>query len=186
MLAHIGALSGGAFPNPENGAQALTNIVAALFGRLGNVLLAAIFVIACFNVCVGLICSCGEYFNSICPKLSYRAWAVLFAVVSMVLANAGLNQILAVSGPVLNMIYPVVIMLILLAYAQPWLEGRRMVYPMTILFTGVASILFEVQRLLKLEVLKGMPLAELNLGWILPAAVGVIVGLILSGKKAEA
>ena len=31
-----------------------------------------------------------------------------------------------------------------------------------------------------------MPLAELNLGWILPAAVGVIVGLILSGKKAEA
>ena len=41
MLAHIGALSGGAFPNPENGAQALTNIVAALFGRLGNVLLAA-------------------------------------------------------------------------------------------------------------------------------------------------
>ncbi|MBT9683372.1 MULTISPECIES: branched-chain amino acid transport system II carrier protein [Eubacteriales] len=186
MLAHIGALSGGAFPNPENGAQALTNIVAALFGRLGNVLLAAIFVIACFNVCVGLICSCGEYFNSICPKLSYRAWAVLFAVVSMVLANAGLNQILAVSGPVLNMIYPVVIMLILLAYAQPWLEGRRMVYPMTILFTGVASILFEVQRLLKLEVLNGMPLAELNLGWILPAAVGVIVGLILSGKKAEA
>ena len=61
-----------------------------------------------------------------------------------------------------------------------------MVYPMTILFTGVASILFEVQRLLKLEVLNGMPLAELNLGWILPAAVGVIVGLILSGKKAEA
>ena len=46
MLAHIGALSGGAFPGPENGAQALTNIVATLFGRLGNALLAAIFVIA--------------------------------------------------------------------------------------------------------------------------------------------
>ena len=41
------------------------DLVAWLFGGSGAVLLAAIFVIACFNVCVGLISSCGEYFADI-------------------------------------------------------------------------------------------------------------------------
>ena len=183
MLAHIGALSGGAFPEPANGAQALTNVVNALFGRVGNILLAAIFMIACFNVCVGLICSCGEYFAGQFPKLSYRAWAAVFALVSMALANAGLDQILLFSVPVLNIIYPVAIMLILLSYADRWLKGWRMVYPMTILFTGVASILFEVQRLLKWDILNAVPLAKLGLGWVLPALAGLAVGLIASRQR---
>ena len=89
MLAHIGALSGGALPNPADGVEALTNVVGLLFGTVGSVLLAGIFLIACFNVCVGLISSCGEYFHSICPRLSYRGWAVLFALVSMAISNAG-------------------------------------------------------------------------------------------------
>ncbi len=184
MLAHIGALSGGVSPNPSNGAEALTNVVHALFGKTGNLLLAAIFVIACFNVCVGLISSCSEYFAKLCPRLSYRVWAVLFAAVSMALANAGLNQILTFSVPALNILYPVAIMLILLSFGQRWLEGKKMAYPMTILFTGVASILFEIQRLLHLDFLNGVPLAGLGLGWVLPAAAGLVVGICLSRKKA--
>ena len=100
MLAHVGALSGGAFPGAANGAVVLTNIVPALFGKTGSLLLAAIFVIACFNVCVGLISSCGEYFSLLWPRLSYRGWAAMFAVVSMAIANAGLDLILRISVPV--------------------------------------------------------------------------------------
>ena len=85
--------------------------------------------------------------------------------------------------PVLNIIYPVAIMLILLSYADRWLKGRRMVYPMTILFTGVASILFEVQRLLKWDILNAVPLAKLGLGWVLPALAGLAVGLIASRQR---
>ena len=58
MLAHIGALSGAAFPGMTNGAVTLTNLVGAIFGHWGTVILAAIFFIACFNTCVGLISSC--------------------------------------------------------------------------------------------------------------------------------
>ena len=124
MLAHVGALSGGAMPNPADGAEALTNAAGLLFGTGGRVLLAAIFLIACFNVCVGLISSCGTYFHGICPRLGYRTWAVLFAVVSMVISNAGLAQILAVSAPVLGALYPVAIVLIALSFFQRWLGSR--------------------------------------------------------------
>ncbi|MBU5434958.1 branched-chain amino acid transport system II carrier protein [Pseudoflavonifractor sp. MSJ-37] len=182
MLAHIGALSGGAFPDPDNGAAALTNIVHALFGRRGDLLLAAIFVIACFNVCVGLICSCGEYFAELCPKIPYRGWAILFAIASMALANAGLDQILALSVPALNIIYPVAITLSLLSLFQSRLVGRDQVWPIVILFTGAASILLELLGLLAPALLDRIPLASLGLGWVLPALLGLIAGLLASRK----
>ena len=187
MLAHIGALSGGAFPGATNGAVVLTNLIPALFGTPGSLLLAAIFIIACFNVCVGLICSCAEYFNLICPRLSYRVWAVLFAVVSMLIANAGLDMILKVSVPALSIIYPVAIALIALSFFQRWLEGRPMVYPVTILLTGIASILYTLRDLEALpaaasDLLGALPLAGQGLGWVLPALVGTALGLLLSGK----
>ena len=183
MLAHIGGISGGAVPNPSDGTEDLTNIVPLLFGSVGSVILAAIFVIACFNVCVGLISSCGEYFYGLCPKLSYRGWAILFAVVSMVLANAGLTQILAFSIPVLNIIYPVAIVLILLSFAHSWLQHTPMVYPAAILCTGVVSVLLEVQRLTGTEFLSFLPFSDLGLGWVLPAVIGAVVGVFLPGRK---
>ena len=188
MLAHIGAISGGAVPNPGDGTQALTNVVPLLFGPLGSVILAAIFVIACFNVCVGLISSCGEYFYSLCPRLSYRGWAALFALVSMLLANAGLSKILAFSVPVLNVIYPVAIVLILLSFAHRWVKGRPAVYPAAVLCTGAASILLEVQRLTGLPLLSplsALPLADLSLGWVVPALLGAAIGLLLPSGKAR-
>ena len=184
MLAHIGALSGGAVPNPADGAAALTNVVGLLFGPAGNALLAAIFIIACFNVCVGLISSCGEFFHKLFPRISYRGWAVLFALVSMVISNAGLAQIISVSAPVLGVLYPMAIVLIALSFFQRRLEGRALVYPVAILFTGAASLLYALLDLkLPLTFLKTVPLADLGLGWVLPAVVGILLGLLLSRKK---
>lgn len=190
MLAHIGALSGGAFPGATNGAEVLTNLVPALFGTPGSVLLAAIFVIACFNVCVGLISSCAEYFNVICPKLSYRTWAVLFAAVSMLIANAGLDLILRVSVPVLSIIYPVAIALIALALLHGLVGRCPLVYPVTVLFTGVASILYTMRDLGALPaalaaLLGALPLADQGLGWLLPALVGMVVGLVLPQRATQ-
>ena len=179
MLAHVGALSGGAFPGAANGAVVLTNIVPALFGKTGSLLLAAIFVIACFNVCVGLISSCGEYFSLLWPRLSYRGWAAMFAVVSMAIANAGLDLILRISVPVLGAIYPVAIVLIVLGLTHRWVGSLRLTYPMTVLFTGVASVAGA------LGVKLPIPLTQMGLGWVLPALAGFVLGVVLSLIRGE-
>ena len=90
-------------------------------------------------------------FPRLSPALSYRQWAVLFALVSFLIANIGLNQILTLSLPVLNIIYPVAIVLILLSFFHRFLARRPRVYPVTILFTGVASFLLELERLTALS-----------------------------------
>ena len=97
--------------NVENGTQILTYAVHACFGIYGKVLIGIIFFIACFNVCVGLLCCCSAYFHELVPKISYFKWLLVFAVFSFVISCAGLNAILNVSLPILKVMCPIAIAL---------------------------------------------------------------------------
>ena len=79
-------------------------------------------------------------------RISYRQWTAFFALVSVLIANLGLNQILKVSLPVLSALYPVAIVLILLSLFQRWLEGRQFVYSTAVLFTGAASVFYALTQ----------------------------------------
>jgi len=164
-LGHVGALAGGSFQlsGNTNGAQTLTAIVGELYGTLGILLLAGIFVLACMNTCVGLLCSVSEYFYTLIPSIGYRKWLLIFAGFSMVISNAGLDLILKISVPVLSAIYPVCIVLIMLAFLQKYIGGLKYVYPLTIIVTIIASLL------------------DLGgLGWILPSMGAIILGAMIS------
>lgn len=85
------------------------------FGNLGILILAATVTVACLKTAVGLVTSCGETFVRMFPRgPRYPVWAVGFCVISFVIANLGLNAILAWSTPVLMFLYPLAIVLILL------------------------------------------------------------------------
>ena len=59
---------------------------------------------------------CAETFVKLFPHaLSYRAWAVVFTLFSLIVSNVGLSAIITYSVPVLMLIYPPAITLILLA-----------------------------------------------------------------------
>ena len=145
MLAHAGALSGAAFPGGETGADTLTSLAHALFGRPGQVLLAAIFLIACLNTCIGLISCVSEYFHGLFPRIPYVGFAAFFALASMVVSNIGLAGIIRLSTPVLNAIYLAAIVLIALSFV-PRLETYRWVYPMTVGFTCVQSVVAALEQ----------------------------------------
>ena len=78
MLGHAGAETGTGIPGLATGAEVLTALAQQLFGRAGLVLIAAIFVIACFNTCVGLIACVGQYFHQLLPRIPYPALAAFF------------------------------------------------------------------------------------------------------------
>ena len=109
--AYIGVLCGSHIENVENGTQILTYAVYECFGIYGKVLIGIIFFIACFNVCVGLLCCCSSYFHELIPKISYLKWLLVFAIFSFVVSCAGLNTILTVSLPILRVMCPVAIVL---------------------------------------------------------------------------
>ena len=184
MLTHAGALSGAAFPGGETGADTLTSLAHALFGTPGQVLLAAIFLIACLNTCIGLISCVSEYFHGLFPRIPYAAFAAFFALASTVVSNIGLAGIIRLSTPVLNAIYPTAIVLIALSFV-PHLEQHRWVYPLAAGFTCVQSVVAALaQSGLRIPgiaaLLDKLPLAALGFGWVAPALAGLALGLFLS------
>lgn len=188
-LAHIGAMTGHAFGVVENGAQTLNRVVQFQFGRTGEVILAGIFLIACLNTCIGLLSCCSEYFCLLVPSVSYRTWVFFFAAVSMVVSNVGLNKIMEISVPVLNVLYPVAIVLILLAFFHGCLRRFPLVYPfgigMTVL-VSLASVLCKTfgETCFLTVLIRRLPLESMGLEWVFPAAVGILTGIIGSILKA--
>lgn len=179
MLAYLGAVSQTRFGVTENGAQTLTNVVFYLFGQKGSVLLGVIFSLACLTTSVGLLTSCSQYFARLMPKVSYKAWIAILSLSSMTFANVGLTQILKISVPVLTAIYPMAIVLMVLALFNNFFKGNSYVYLFTMISTSFVSILEALGQFgLKFDVLNILPFYSSGLGWIIPAFVGAIVGFI--------
>ena len=180
-LAHIGGVSGGAWPGAKNGAQVLSQLAGSVYGRGGMALLAGL------NTCVGLLSSCASYFHQRLPKVSYPAWVALFALISVGISNVGLNQILDLSVPVLNLLYPIVLVLILLA-CLPKAEALPLLYPIAGWGTLAASAALLAAKAGVLPAaltdgLKVLPLYAQGLGWLCPCLVFLALGAGLSLLK---
>ncbi|TCP19148.1 LIVCS family branched-chain amino acid:cation transporter [Scopulibacillus darangshiensis] len=175
----------------ENGTMILSAASNLLFGQGGKILLGVIFTLACFTTCVGLTTACGQFFEKLIPKASYKTVVLIISLISFMLANFGLNKILTVSVPFLVMAYSLTIVLIVLAILHRVFGGSKKVYGCTILFTGVVAI-FDGLKAFGLdlgpvqEIADKLPFAGFGLGWIVPAVAGFLIGIVLeklAGRK---
>lgn len=188
-MANVGAMSGSLYSEASNGAAVLTNIVGSLFGNAGILILGIVYVLACLTTCIGLLCSCAEFFAGI-SKISYRSWVILFTVASFAMSIGGLDQILAFSVPILVALYPVAIVLVILGLLNEKIASVPKIYPWTIWFTAAVSVLLGLQSAgISIPVLSDAiasipPSADLC--WIIPALIGAGIGILRSkGMTAE-
>lgn len=190
-LAWVGASMGDVMPDAANGAAILAKSAELHFGVAGTVVVAAIFLLACLNVCIGLITCCGTYFaetygadneSAAGPlrRVPYRAWALAFALFSCVLSNFGLDAILAFSVPLLGALYPMAIVLVALGLFHRACDANPQVWPWAVGVTGAVSVAMALRDALAPALwlpTDALPLAADGLGWVVPAAAGVLVGL---------
>jgi LIVCS family branched-chain amino acid:cation transporter len=182
IIAYLGASA--AIPGEvEHGAIVLSTVLHQLFGQSGTIVLGLIFTVACLSVCIGLITSCAEYFETVFPKLSYIKWAILLCLISGFVANLGLAQILKVSVPVLSLVYPMAIALIVLGLIHNRLPFKqRPVYFMTISLVGLFTLVEVINTTFLYgsisELLSIVPLQSLGFGWVIPGLLGLAIGCI--------
>lgn len=194
-LAVIGAQSRVLYPISADGGEALYVVATHYFGGVGGIILAVTVTLACLKTAVGLITSCGETFCEMFPKgPKYKFWAIGFCAISFLISTVGLSAIIGWSLPVLMLLYPLAMTLILLALFGKLFSNDRAVYVSVTAFTFVAA-LFDFVKALPLGLPKTkvcaaiikvggfLPLAKLGLGWVCPAALGLIIGLIIHFAK---
>ena len=192
LVAVVGAQSRGVFPVAANGGETFAIVSEYYFGKPGQIILALIFAVACLKTAIGLVTSCGETFEKIFPNgPSYRVWAVIFSLLSFLIANVGLDAIIAYSLPVLMFLYPLAVTLILLTLCGKLFGNDRRIYSWVTAFTAAAAILDFVKALpknsdviVKLQEMLGavskmLPISKYGFGWVCPALVGLMIGLVL-------
>ena len=114
---------GNHFPIPQSvyedasvnlGAYVLSQTSFQIFGTVGMAFLAVMVTLTCFTTTVGLIAAVSTFFAEEFPVLSYKKYVTLICLVSLVLANLGLNQIIQVTLPLLLFVYPIAISVVML------------------------------------------------------------------------
>lgn len=185
-LAYLGATSVTAFGKMANGGIILSSVANYYFGPLGNVILGLAIGFACLTTSVGLVSSCAAYFSKMFPRFTYKQLVAGFTIFSTIVANIGLNKLIAFSVPVLVALYPIVIILILLVFLEPLFNGRAEVYACSIFLTGLISLVDGLRAAgIQLHGVHDwlscyMPLYDLSFGWVVPAIIGVLFGYVLS------
>ena len=180
----------------DNGGTVLGTIANHYFRSAGSVLMTLIVTFACLKTAIGLVTSCSKAFVDMFPKgPGYTVWAVVFSLVSFGIANFGLTTIVSWCVPVLMFLYPLAITLILLSLSGKFIGANPTVYRTTTAFTLIAAVFDMIGAVSGMvpgsRVLAGLkafagnilPLYDLGLGWILPAAIGFLVGLFLTKRK---
>lgn len=185
-LIWLGATSGNLAPNATTGAPILNAFVTHAFGPIGNVLLAFVIILACLTTAIGLISSCALYFSQLI-KLSYRKAVLFLSLISMAIANQGLEQLITIAEPVLFTIYPIAITLVVLNLFKPhWRQAFRVFIPTTAMAT-----LFGLIDGLQLagygtwlpQSIYALPGTSIHFGWIIPV-LGVLILSAAFDKKA--
>ena len=199
-IGYLGATSVDLLGVLENGGPVLSGASEHYFGAFGAVLLSIVIFLACLTTSIGLLTACGEYFNTLMPKISYKAFVIFFSVFTCFIANFGLSNLITYSIPVLMLLYPLAIVLILLAFASPLFNHAQIVYVSVTSVTFLISIIDGFKALcgsLEIEYFgwmkpiisfyeKYLPFYDVGLGWLVPfIVVTVVTGLIARMKNTK-
>ena len=169
-LALIGLCAHSFMTEASTGAEILSLTASILFPAFGDKLIAVVFILACFNTCTGLLSSCSQYFSKAFPVLSRDMWLLVFAIVSLILANTGLERMISISAPVLEVIYPVAVTLMVLAFL-PRERAKDFTYKLAAAAATLSSLASTVT---------GMKFL-----WLIPTVIFTLVGLILDNRSGK-
>ena len=182
-LTYLGATVSTVFPTDISRANLLIGIVELLLGKAGLIIFAIVIALACITTAVALVSSAASFFAKLAnDKISYGVFVVVICVSSAVISNLGLDMIIAIATPVLDIVYPPMLVLILLSWFGDKLH--KSVYVSSVAGSLIASVLATAELYgMNIPVIDSLPLASLGFGWLTPAAVFGLVAYLVSKVK---
>ena len=182
-LAYLGATVSAQYTGAIGRAQLIMAIVEALMGKVGMILFGVVVGLACVTTAIALTSSAAAYFAELCRgKVSYKVFVIAICVFSAVVSNLGLDRIVAVAAPVLDVIYPPTLVLIFISLLMPRVPDR--VSRGAVIGALLTSVLCTLTAHgVRIPFVASLPLYDLGLSWLLPAAVFGLAASLLPGHS---
>lgn len=193
-LVYVGAQGSNVLSDDFTRTEVVVHSSQILWGSVGRIVLGLAIALACLTTSIGLTATAGKYFsNRFKDDISYRATVILICVISFFLANVGVDNIISIAGPILEVIYPVAIVLIVLNLISEFIPNKYF-YSGAVIGTLCISIfqgLVAAKKLINTflvnvkivpssnpealsfettsKVLKSLPFEGIGFPWLLPA-----------------
>ena len=182
-LAYLGATVSAQYTSDIGRAQLIMALVEALMGKVGVILFGVVVGLACVTTAIALTSSAAAYFAELCRgKVSYKVFVITICVFSAVVSNLGLDRIVAVAAPVLDVIYPPTLVLIFISLLAPRLPDR--VSRGAAIGALLTSVLCTLNANgIHIPFMANLPLYDLGLSWLLPAVIFGLAASLLSGRS---
>lgn len=165
-LCYLGATVSAQYGLEIGRAELVMAIVEALMGKAGMIIFGVVVGLACVTTAIGLTSSAAAYFAELCKnKVSYKAFVIIICVFSAVVSNLGLDRIVAIAAPVLDIVYPPALVVIFISLVMPKVHDH------VSRAAAVGAIGASILCTLNVPFIQELPLYDLGLYWILPAVV---------------
>ena len=188
-LAYLGATTGqlwgdGFMAGEVNHARFLSNISEAVLGNAGTIVLSAVVVLACLTTAIGLVTACSKFIVSLFKeRLPYHYVAAGICVFSALVCNLGLAEIIAVSSPILSLVYPVAIFLVVMRLV-PISDARRVLAcrlgALTTFAISLCELFCDTFGFQELSFIHLLPFDVFGFGWLVPTLVVAACSYIIS------
>ena len=181
-LSMVGSRVGRLNPDVKDGGEGLAFAAQHLFGPAGRVVLGAIAILACLTTAIGLVEASTQFFRGLFPQISRPVWVVLHVIISLAIANLGLEALVNVIVPVMMFCYPITIMLVVTCILDIFIPGHMFwAYRLSVWVAGIFGLFDGLKAAGVLEnwIDTTIPLASLGLGWLIPSLVMLVLGLII-------
>lgn len=187
-LIYNGALFNSIFDNESTRAEVLNTLSIQTLGTIGTTFLSVLVAMACFTTAVGIITGTADYIKGITnnSNKTYTITAIVSCILGILIGQFDVSYIISVALPVLMFIYPITIVLIILNILPDTLTSKtvfRVVILATFIFSIPDFLQFIINKKYLIVIKNNIPLANHNLGWVLPAIGFFIITNLIETKK---
>lgn len=180
----IGASASGKLQGITEHTTLTVSSVQLLAGTAGRVILAMIIFLACCTTATGLIVTATEYFHTLFnQKVSYKLLAFIITGISYGISIIGVGGIIYIASPLLEVMYPVVIILIVLNLLGDWVKYDYAFHGALLAAAPVIVLnvmnMFDPTKPMSTRYLIYFPLGKEGFGAFVPAIVGAVLGSLL-------
>lgn len=164
--------------------QLVMYIVKEVFGSFGTIFLSISAILACLTTAVALLSASAEFFTKLFKgRVPYVSNAIILTVISVLMATNDVDSIVALAGPALDVIYPLVIVLIVLTLMGRLVKSDRVV-AWTVYVTLVVSLLTTLVPIMNISSLTSLitylPRHTAGFGWMIAAILTFILATALT------
>jgi LIVCS family branched-chain amino acid:cation transporter len=173
-----------------------SEVVLRLWGQVGGVVFNIALLFAALTTAVGLGAGTANLFCEVLEnRVSYKKATAYILVMSAIISIIGLNSIVEIIGPLMDVVYPSAVVMILYYTIMPDLESKPKILAgyktgtTTALVYGVLEGIVTYGNLLNFNVswleniILMIPGSSLNIGWVVVVIVASVIAMLLHRDK---